>query len=65
MHAEERGEACDELILEQSGKKIEELEAALGNINKEEEDYTEENSSDRTQNNKNFKIDNIIFTRAN
>ena len=40
MHAEERGEAFDELILEQIGKKIEELEAALGNINKEEEDYT-------------------------
>ena len=42
MHAEERGEAFDELILEQIGKKIEELEAALGNIIKDEEDYTTE-----------------------
>ena len=48
MHADERGEAFAELILEQIGKKIEELETALENINKEEEDYTieKENKSD-------------------
>ena len=67
MHAEERGEAFDELILEQIGRKIEELEAALENINKEEEDYTIEKgkNSNRTHDNKNYKIDNIIFSRAN
>ena len=45
----------------------EELEAALENVDEEEEEYTieKEEISDKIQNNKNYNIDNIIFSRAN